>query len=611
MSFNKLILLFIQASNLFIPNSSSLEEISSSPLFSSFNKEEQKNILHSLSKAGGIDGKVSQSEWLIYQKFNKNKLQNAIDESSFNAIDEIIKNNNRIKILDNFTANLIAKENPEADQTNQKDLSTQNIKQEKVYDIVVYGNELPGIAVAVMASRKLKEKGKIVVIRQNKESELFGGLIAQASLSYLDRNQIDSNLTPSSYFFQEFLIKSKVKKVALDKNLANQAIRELLKAENIEIINNAELKPILKNENEIDYLEIKNSNITIKAHSYIDATQNADLGREAGLKYTIGFETLGFPNSTLPITPVFETVGLSIEDLKAIEKKILNNPVLMRRIREKIICDCQDLKYSNWLLQNLNNEMFIGIDYIDFRSIAFGAAYHLYKNKPYNLKKGFLVDKPNIAILPNNRLSWNTFLYKFDSLEVQKIINNGSHPTNIMLNEIKSFNSWLNSFNESKKILTLPPDELYIRHLVNITDVIAPLTGKQIARGGFSPANAVGTFSYYFDVRGGIEGMSGKMPKATFNFGIEHTLSRINNLAIVSRSAGYYGLAPAIGRILELNTSIGANIGIIAALATERNVPIQSFKSAETKIAMEHTIGLITPLKGLDLLGKVNIQNIH
>lgn len=606
MFFNKLILLFIQFSNLFIPNSSSLEEISSSPLFSSFNKQEQKDILYSLSQAGGLDGKISESEWLTYQRFNKDKLQNAVDESSINAIDEIIKNNNRIKTLDNFTANLMAKESQNINQIDSSDL-----KQEKVYDIVIYGNELPGIAVAVMANRKLKGKGKIVLVRQNEENDLFGGLIAQASLSYLDRNQIDSNLTPSSYFFQEFLIKSKVKKIALDKNLADQAIRNLLKAENIEIINNAKLKPILKNNYEIDYLEIKNSNIKIKAHSYIDTTQNADLAREAGLKYTIGFETLGFPNSTLPVSPVFETIGLSVEKLKLIEKKILNNPVLMRQIRDKVIQDCKDLKYSNWVLKNLNKEMFIGIDYIDFRSIAFGVAYHLYKNKPYNLKQGFLMDKPNIAILPNNKLSWNAFLYKFNSQEVLSLINNDSHPTGIMLEEIKSFNIWLNSLNNSKEIITISPKELYIRHLINITEVVTPLTGKQIVRGGFSPINSVGSFSYYFDVRGGIDGISGTMPKATFNFGIEHTLSRLNNLAIVGKSAGYSGLAPAIGRILELNTSIGANIGIAAALATEQNKPIQSISSTETRLAMENTVGLKTPLKGIDLLGKVYINNIQ
>ena len=101
------------------------------------------------------------------------------------------------------------------------------------------------------------------------------------------------------------------------------------------------------------------------------------------------------------------------------------------------------------------------------------------------------------------------------------------------------------------------------------------------------------------------------MPKATFNFGIEHTLSRLNNLAIVGKSAGYSGLAPAVGRILELNTSIGANIGITAALATEQNKPIQSISSTETRLAMENTVGLKTPLKGIDLLGKVYINNIQ
>ncbi|HEY9886618.1 MAG TPA: hypothetical protein V6C96_05080, partial [Vampirovibrionales bacterium] len=92
-----------------------------------------------------------------------------------------------------------------------------------------------------------------------------------------------------------------------------------------------------------------------------------------------------------------------------------------------------------------------------------------------------------------------------------------------------------------------------------------PLTAQQILQdkdfNNANPNQKEGRFCYYFDVRGGIDGFKGKLPgKTCFNFGFEHCLTNIQNLAVIGRSAGYTDIAPALGRILELNVSIAEQL---------------------------------------------------
>jgi hypothetical protein len=433
------------------------------------------------------------------------------------------------------------------------------------YETVVYGNELPAVAAAVMNARRLKDGSKVLLVRRNKINEPFGGLLVQGGLSYLDRNQIDSSLTPSSEFYAEFLKKAKVKVVAADPILVDETIRTMLTEEKIHVLHDATLEPMVRNGG-LKFVKIKESGNLIEAKKFIDASQNADIARAAGLKYSLGFEGLGLPQSTLPVTPVFTTKGINVQDLQAIEKRILNDEVLLNKIREKIRFDLSQTvdgippnpAFAEWLLKNLETPMYVGADYIDVRSIALGAAYHLYRNKPYNFKKGFLFDRPNIAILKNGEMSWNSMLFKFSSDEVLKMADKGSKLTSEMYQELFETERWLRTFPEGKNLQLIPPQELYIRQVLNITDVEEPLDGAKLIEGGVEPVKAVGKFSYPMDVRGGVDGLQGKFPKATFNFGTGHCKTKIEGLYVVGRSAGYTGLGPAVGRILELNVSVAS-----------------------------------------------------
>lgn len=524
---------------------------------------QKANFEQIINSAAGLDKRLDRIEWQLYLKTNLGFASKSENQVFIKIIEQIL-NNSKTSLKA-----AIGIEN----KTN-------------FFDILVYGDELPGIAAAIMAQRAYEKPLRIALIRPNAAHEPLAGLITRAGLAYLDRNQINNeylNQPKSSEnifteFYKEFLEKAQVKKISLDPALANQILRQMLAEAQIETISEMPIEALV-NKNKIYALQIKGTQRQLKANIYIDASQNADLARSAGLKYDLGFTGLGLQNITLPVSPVFITKNLSSQQLQQIEKKILENPYLMKQIKKKIKEDIPDQAYADWLLKNLYKPMFIGEDYIDISSIALGALYHLEQGKVYNLKSGFLFDRANIAILKDGSLSWNAFLYK---ISPQQILYNGSKPSSQMLAELNNFEKWLNKNKLTRQnIQVIPPAEIYIRHLLNITDIIKPLSSQQILLGGVPQEDSIGAFSYYFDIRGGLEGLKGKMLKPVFNFGIEHSLSKIENLAIVGPSSGYTGLAPALGRILELNTNIGSGIGVAAALSLKKNKSFNQITSKE------------------------------
>jgi hypothetical protein len=90
---------------------------------------------------------------------------------------------------------------------------------------------------------------------------------------------------------------------------------------------------------------------------------------------------------------------------------------------------------------------------------------------------------------------------------------------------------------------------------------------------------ALGTFSYHFDVRGGIPGIGLRAIEKgfssvsfhdppIFNIGIRHAvLKNVPNLAVVSPASGFEGYAASAGRIVEFNVAVGQGLGIAAIIA--------------------------------------------
>ncbi len=485
----------------------------------------------------------------------------------------------------------------------------------KNFDIVIYGDELQGICAAIWAKKTLGTTGKIVLIRSNSDSQPLGGLLTRGGLAYLDYDKTPGwENQPYSQCFRNFLKKAKIVEACVTPDLAAKAMKEMLEAAGIMVISNASITPYVENK-KIKFVQINDTNIRVKASAFIDTTQDAELARKAGVPYALGFASHDnkLENETIATSIVPTVTGLSIYDFKNLESKILYNPPLMAKIKTKIQSEQAPLlaeftltKFRLPIIKTYQD------GYIN-RSIALAGAYHIHRKHSFNLgfSSRFLFDKLNICRLSKSSLSLNGFLFKYDSKKVRQIELNEFKPTQEMITEMKELETWLRQIS-GKDVKVVIPSEVYIRHSLNITDVVDPLTGKEIIKGGTSAENSIGTFSYEFDFRGGVKGLGiNYLPLPRYNFGIESALAKnVNNLAVVGRSSGYLGIAVAVSRIQTISIYQGQAIGVAAAMANQKGIPLNQMTSAEVRKKLEILTGRKTKLKGINRTGNRDYSHV-
>ncbi|NET57892.1 MAG: FAD-dependent oxidoreductase [Symploca sp. SIO2E6] len=481
------------------------------------------------------------------------------------------------------------------------------------FDVLVYGDELPGICAAIWAKKALGDSGRVALVRSNAATEQLGGLLTRGGLAYLDFDKTYWYEQPAAQCFRNFLAKANIVEACVEPNNADQALKEMLAEAGVTIISDSPLTPYVANQ-EIQYVDVTESKIRFKARSYIDATQDAQLAREAGLAYYQGYESQSpqLQNATLSVSIIPLITGLSISELRSIEQQIIDDAELMANI-ETSIREQQTPGLANFWLQDFYSPIYKAyLDGYFNRSIALGAAYHLNYNHPFNLD-GFFFDKSNICVLPEDSLSLNGLLFKYPVTQQRQIEANGLKPTQEMMTEMVNFEAWLQDISGKDNVQVIIPPEVYIRHTLSIKDVINPLTGQEIIQGGTKPEDSIGSFSYEFDLRGGVKGLSGRIPSLPiFNFGIEHTLaSKVNNLAIVSRSSGYVGMAVSVGRIQTVNVYQGQGVGVAAAIATQSDTPLNTITSVEVRETLEILTGLTTQFYGRDITRGLDYSNIR
>lgn len=380
------------------------------------------------------------------------------------------------------------------------------------FDIVVYGDELPGICAAIWAKKTLGNNAKVALIRPNSADAQLGGLLTRGGLGYLDLDKTPGwYRQPYSQCFIEFLDKAQIVEACVEPENAHQALQQMLAEAGVILVSESTLIPAVE-EGKIKYVEVKNSNLRIKAAAYIDTTQDAELARKAGLEYYLGYESQNpkLRNETLAVSIVPIVEGLSIYDLRNLEADILYDYQKMAEIEDSIRKN-QPPDGARFWLNNFWQPLFQRYqDGYYQKSIALGAAYLMEKNKPFKLE-GFFFDKANICLKTTGKLSWNGFLFKYSVAEVRELEENGLKPNQEMIAEMAEVEEWLRKLSGKNVRVKLPP-EVYVRHSLSIKDVVDPLTGQEILRGGTMAANSLGTFSYEFDFRGGIKGIGIKMP---------------------------------------------------------------------------------------------------
>lgn len=468
---------------------------------------------------------------------------------------------------------------------------------ERSYDVIGFGDEVPGVLALICAAREYRRRTskypRVLLMSKGSKQEGIGGHLVRGGLAYLDRSQISKDLRAAlgldtfgapAAIYKEFLQRSGVIDIALDPRQADAALRKMMQEAGVALIREVEIKSVLKDGQKIVGIQIANGE-TYSGKQFIDSTVNAELAQAAGVTKLKGFETFGLPESELPVTLVFETEGITVKSLQQIEltylKRFTNladaqaqsylqqaafsDPKLAEKLRRDMVDGKGNLR-SLW----------VGVDHIDMCAPALSVAYHSFRGKKLSLaESGAILDRANIAILPGGRLSWNALLFAVTGTQAEELARGRAKPTPEMLQEMAYIEKWMKSIGATA---VKPASELYIRHAGNVTSVVEPLTGAMMLKGGVSPQEALGTFAYHFDVRGGIPGIgiraaekgftSVSFPPPTFNIGIRHAqIQDVPNLGVVSPASGFKGFAPAAGRIVEFNSAVGQGLGIAAIIA--------------------------------------------
>jgi FAD dependent oxidoreductase len=481
------------------------------------------------------------------------------------------------------------------------------------FDIVVYGDEVPGICAAIWAKKTLGANGTVAVVRSNYATALLGGVLTRGGLGYVDLDKIpDWYRQPYAQCFREFLDKANVPESCLEPKQADKALKEMLSEAGVEVISHSTLTPHVVDK-KIEYAEVKESNIKIKANSFIDATQDAELARKAGLSYYTGYESQNIKskNETLAVSVVPIITGLTMADFGKIEDDILYDTPLVEKIKASIT-KYKDSASTEFWMRNFWSTIYQAYrDGYNIRSAALGAAYHVDRNLPFTQDKGFFFDKANVCVYKDNSLSWNGFLFKYQVDELMKMEANARKPTPEMVKEMSHLQEWLQK-KSGKDARVFIPEEIYIRQTLNVRDVVDPLTGQEIIKGGTEAEKSIGSFSYDFDLRGGVKDLESRIPPLpTYNFGIESALaSKVSNLAIVGRSSGYVGMAVSVGRIATVNIYQGQGVGVAAGLASKLGVPLNTITSSKTRETLETLTGKTTYLSGRDTSYGVDYKEV-
>ena len=482
------------------------------------------------------------------------------------------------------------------------------------YDIICFGDEVPGVLSLVCASREYHRRtGKyprsLLLFKGNSQLGI-GGHLVRGGLCYLDRSAIPLSIRQqydldtfgdSPAIYNEFLERSGVYQIALDPEDANITLRQMLQEIRADILSNAEIKSVIKDGNQIAAIELTRGE-NYRAKQFIDCTVNAELAQFAGVRKLKGFETFGLPDSELSVTLTFQTKGLTVDRLKRIEYEYLEGFTNTGNTQFQNLLDIaagNNSEFADYLRKGLIGEdgtlktMYSGKDYIDVRSKALSIAYHSFRGTPLSLQtSGSILDNGNIAILNNNTLSWNALLFDVNAEQAETLARTKALPTSAMYREMEIVAKWFKNLGATEVI---PASELYIRHAGNVTGAVEPLTGAKMLAGGISPGEALGTFGYHFDIRGGIKGLGDRALQRgleevslhlppLFNFGIQHALIKnVINLAVISPASGFEGYACSAGRIVEFNCGVGQGIGIGIAIALLENRHLADISDPEVR----------------------------
>jgi hypothetical protein len=458
----------------------------------------------------------------------------------------------------------------------------------KHFDVIVYGDEPAGVMTALELEQRMRQlvgiaKPHIALVTSADTRLGLGGTIARSGLSYLDRNQVPEDMwgllppfSPSSALYQRFLRLTGVEKIAVEPLNASRSFSAALKRTGIPVFSQTGLVGAAKEGDRLCFLHSSRYG-KLGADLFIDASLGAGLAVRSGVAFRPGLGPRGLSRESIALGWIFQVQGMNLRSFQALEER------LTRRLLDR-----HDIKAQQWmsswkrysrprttLARKLLDEQgrprlafSTTSDSADQRSPAIAIAFHGEEKIPPGLVKGSaLLDQANIAIL-NDRLSLNALLFNNTAAQNRKVLESGSRPLPAMVPVAQAVTRFFLRHG-ARRVIWMP--ELYVRSADQIANPLEALSADLMAQGGVPRDQALGTFTYNLDFRGGLSELIPR-GRPTFNFGYRHTIPRdLANLAILGPSSGYGGLGEGAGRIIELNVSVGQGLAIASALAVKQH----------------------------------------
>lgn len=457
------------------------------------------------------------------------------------------------------------------------------MSQQRSCQVLVIGDEVESVLTAVSASRA----GAQTILARRSTGPL-GGLSVRGGLSYMD-------ITPECLcgLFQEFLSRCGFIRVALNPEKAHSVLQAMLSEANISVVSGVEVQTAINNKGFPERIILTHQDgrsESVQTIVVVDATPDADIARSLGLPYIKGLgEILGPEQMFLGVSPVFRITGVPVEALQSFEARLRQNPELPRILEQALPYHPPELR-----AEYITRPTYAPADqdYLDILNPVIGIDYHLWRHGTASSypHASIFIDGGNVSRLNDGSLGFNGMVAQAQALQLDFegliALSQGGRTPPPLQEEMREFERYLRTQGPFPQARVIPPAELYVRQTLTLLTE-ENMTARKAIQGGVPPQQAIGTFSYWLDLRGAQlwkRFPNEHLPKPIFNVGLGVALPSthtVQNLAFVSRSAGYSPIGQGAGRIVQHNAMLGEGVGVAAALASLSGEPLRQVCRAE------------------------------
>lgn len=420
----------------------------------------------------------------------------------------------------------------------------------------------------------------------------LGGLSVRGGLSYMD-----ITVDCLTGLFHEFYQRAGVVRIALNPDRASLVLSQMLDEANVKVISGVEPKVELNRDGFPELVLLMEPGTILLGEDaaqqvvcprvVIDSTPDADVARSLGIPYLQGLGgILGDDQNFLGVSPVFRITGVPVAGLRAFEARLRQNPNLPAILERALPFHPESLRAEYITRPTFAPE---DQDYLDILNPVIGIDYHIWR---YGTPSSYpttaiAIDGGNISRLQDGSLGFNGLVARSDALGFEAngifagliALSQGGPTPAGLLEEMRQFETYLREQGAFSEARVIPPQELYVRQTLTLLSR-RNMTARQAIEGGVSPDKAVGTFSYWLDLRGAQlwkRFPNEELPKPIFNVGLDAALPlnpAIKNFAFIGRSAGYSPIGQGAGRIVQHSAMLGEGLGVAAALAALSQSPL-------------------------------------